>query len=56
MSDLTNLGAWCAAKAVEHDRPEDERRLWTQIADEISDYLGPDEAPAEPGLFDREPL
>jgi hypothetical protein len=42
--DLADLGAWCCAKATEQERPEGERRLWIQIADEISDYLEPSEA------------
>jgi hypothetical protein len=40
--DLADLGAWCCAKATEQERPEGERRLWIQIADEIDSYLFPD--------------
>jgi hypothetical protein len=49
---LLTLGSWCRAKATESDRPEEERSLFAQIADEIDGYLGVHDA-TEPGLFDR---
>jgi hypothetical protein len=52
MSDLTNLAEFARTKALDDQEPADERHLWTQIADEVTAYLSPNEPAAEAGLFD----
>lgn len=52
MSDLSDLAEFARGKAGSDQEPAGERRLWTQIADEIATYLSPAEPATEAGLFD----
>ena len=40
---LTQLRDWAREKQEDTDVPADERALWAQIADEITDYIEPDD-------------
>jgi hypothetical protein len=60
MSDLSTLAQHAQTQAANGDLPDAERALWWQIAEEVIDYLEPDEVRAgevtlESGLFEVGP-